>query len=317
MGNPFLNLLNDVTSAPDKEILQKLSPETQKYFSDAAMRQSDYNRQLDSIRTTLGGKTPEEMAQMASRWEPWQKDQRPEWERRFNQYPTLEAEKRDLEQKFSTAQAEINALKAASPNADGTIDASKLSQATRDLLNTELKPRLEGLVTRQELKGMMDEAIKTAVETSWSRTSENLLPLAMSAQELSQRYYREFGEPMGHEAFIKVAAESGRKGQDSLDFAWSKLAGPKLEAKQKADLAKQITDAEERGRMKGIAERDTHMNLPPGMEESTMPGFSMAPKIDSIDKLPADYELGKGGFQLAQLAADELRKMGAQRAQGQ
>ena len=169
MGNPFLNLLNDVTSAPDKEILQNLSPETQKYFSDAAMRQSDYNRQLDSIRTTLGGKTPEEMAQMAARWEPWQKDQRPEWERRFNQYPTLEAEKRDLEQKFYTAQAEINALKAASPNADGTIDASKLSQATRDLLNTELKPRLDGLVTRKELTWLTRNSVQNNPSSRASR----------------------------------------------------------------------------------------------------------------------------------------------------
>jgi hypothetical protein len=302
MGNPFTSLLNDLSNPADKEILTKLSPEGQEFLSGAAMRQSDFSRKNDEyVRLKTA----------ASTWEPWQAGQRPEWERRYKEFPTVEAKARELEQKYVTAQAEIDALKAASPNADGSIDISKLSQSTVDLLQSKLKPQLEGFVTKADLKTAMEEVAKTA----WTRTAEDLLPVAMQAQELSQRYYREFGEPMSHETIIKVAAESGRKGQESLDFAWQKLAGPKLEAKRQADIDQKIKEAEERGVQKGLREAQTHNNLPPGMEEGA-PGFQFAKPVESIDQLPPDYELGqKGGFMLGQLAGDELRKLGAQRSQ--
>src|SRR5208282_1177588 len=130
--NPFEQLLTDITNPADKEVLGKLSPETQKAIADGVLRQSDYNSRFDHIRSTLRGRTPEEMARLSADWEPWVAGERPEWEKRYKQYPGLESA-------LATAKAEIEALKAATPNSEGQIDTARLSQATKDLLNTELK----------------------------------------------------------------------------------------------------------------------------------------------------------------------------------
>jgi len=303
MGNPFTNLLSDLQNPADKEILQKLSPDGQKFLSEAAMRQSDFSRNHDEFKR---------LQDAAKAWEPWQTGQRPEWERRYNEYPKVETRAQELERQYAAAKAEIDALKAATPNSEGQIDVTKLSQAVKDSLLNELKPVLGNLITREEANKIREDAVKTA----WNQSAGDLLPNAMATLELSNRYYREFGEPITGDAILKVAAESGRKGQEALDFAWNKLAGPKLEAKRQADVDAKIKAAREEGLNEGLSRAQTHGNLPPGMDEGT--NFPFAKPVSKIEELSPDYEIGaKGGFQLAGIAAEELRRMGAARTQGQ
>lgn len=174
----------------------------------------------------------------------------------------------------------------------------------------ELKPVLGNLVTKTEAQAIREEAVKTA----WSQSAGDLLPNAMATIELSNRYYREFGEALPSEAILKVAAESGRKGQEALDFAWNRLAGPKLEAKRQSDFDAKIKAAREEGKLEGVREAQTHGNLPPGMDDGMghMPFAKPVAKIEDLDGL----ELGKSGGQIAATAAEELRKLSAAREQG-
>ena len=292
MGNPFATLLSDIKSTDDKAKLETLSPETREILTQGVMRQSDYNKVKDEHR---------KLADAATKWVPWNQNERPEWERRYVGY---EEQKRLAEQRqteLSRIQGELEALKATRTDENGQVitDPSKLAEAVAKILEPALKGQF---VTKAEGEDL--------VKRSWNDTATKLLPTALAAERMAAKYREEFGVPVDPEVFLKAAAESGLSdAPKALDYAYATVSGPKREEQSKKKHEEDIAKAREEGRISGLREQQS-ANVPPGMESGHQFPFLTSTPREAVPE--ANLELGNPA--LATLAGDELAKLSTGRA---
>jgi hypothetical protein len=304
-GNPFQDLLQELkgkVEESDVKALEGLSEKGRQAIAEGVMRQSEFSSKLDRLQR---------LEKAREEWEPWQHDPagRPEWERRYREYPELVSARDKLQADLAAAQAELEAAKRASLAAgeDGRVDVEKLSEATAALLENKLKGRFIEPASLEKLR-------KEILEQAQAVTS-NMLPLALTGERLVAKFQREFGEELDSERLMEkaqqLANERGYRGVAALEEAYNFFAAPKISERERAARKKEAEEAYARGKMEGELAAATRANILPGMESGTtnLPGMKEAP--ESADKLPEDYRLGSGA--LGVIAGRELQKLAAQR----
>lgn len=169
-----------------------------------------------------------------------------------------------------------------------------------------------GLMTRAEY----DAGIKEK-ETAFGNELEVVSVLATRIPYLNARHNQEFGEMFDPDEFVTKAHEKGyaRYGKAGLDKFYDEYTVEKRTAKQKADVERQVAEAEERGRKKGLSEVGMGGNRGAGPAldgepdmghfEAKLKGISRSTPEGSTSA-PADAQLGSGAIaRFAANAADQ------------
>jgi hypothetical protein len=283
-----LQLIADPKERQQQQAILEKYPQ----FGEGWLRQSDYSKkqtQLQKERETFETQAATQKAEH-ERWEKWYNENKPEYDRVFDENKTLKA-----------AEVELKKQLAERPAAEGELDEAALQAKLEQLAASK------GFVSQAEITKLVSDAATAKAKELSEQFVGSTLPAAMhyayKLGELRDSYKDEFKDRFDDMAFSKHF-ESRNWDADprkAMDLAFEDFVKDKRH--QKA-----IEDAKAQGAKE---ERDKFSsNNIPGSSAAPEPGplNTFLQNVKPVATIPDNVR--PGDFSLARAAAAELRSEG-------
>ncbi len=211
--------------------------EDHKEFQEGYLRQSDYDRKMNEVKTD---RQKEQEALQAARdsaakWQKWADDNMPRHTQLMDEYKKLTEKNKELETAVAAAAA---AGGGGGNGGGGEVDEAKLLAKVQD----EISKR--GYVSRDDVtKIAVEEARKLAKEERDAFLKDTLpatIEWNQKMMDFNWDHRQEFNEPFDRKAFSKFVSE---KKLEDLDEAYKMFVGDKrMEKKIKEETDKRVKD---------------------------------------------------------------------------
>jgi len=286
-----------LASIPDEKEREEQRKLLEKYpvLSEGYLRQSDYDRKMNEVKTD---REKEQEALLAARkkaaeFQKWYDENAPRHTQLMDEFKKLSEKNKDLEEQVRKAAEGSGGGGSGSGGGGGEVDETKLMSKVQEEINKR------GYVSKTELGEIVAAEAKKLADQERSSflkdTLPNVLEWNQKMMDFNYEHRQEFGEPFDRKAFSKFVADN--KIED-LDTAYKAFVNDKrTENKIKTETDKRVKEELSKKNFPGSGASPAPSDLGP---------LQLRRAGKGPDGLPEDATLSAA----AMAAAAELRSEG-------